>query len=774
MNDNSVNKVAYPCAGKPVIRRIVDNMRQAGVDIIVIVVGFKAQSVMDALSDVPGVIYVYQKEQCGTGHAALCGMKALHEIGFRGKAIVSMGDKIVAPDVVRGLLDRSEGNKVVWGVQPVQANRKGGRVIVRGEKAYGVVEYADAALMKLTELPEDQWSAELERLDLTSKKADKVLKAARAGEGTPTKQLGGEIFSAYEIMSTPYANAGLYCFDVEAGIGAINECRPMNAQGEIYLTDTLELLAEDAAIYEVRSKEDMLTFSTKPELRQIGLAFLRTVSQMLADLDHGGMDAQLSSLYGTENLEAQKARYRKLLSGHMAEYGDRKTLLTRAPGRVNLMGRHIDHRGGGINVMATDRDSLFAVSPREDDVITAQDVERPYPDEEFTISRLMKADYSGTWLEFLDEPAVKNDLAETKGRWINYIKSAVYRLQMISGLPLCGMDISISGSIPVAAGLSSSSSLVVAAAEAVVALNCLSLGEDRFVELCGEAEWYVGSRGGAGDHAAIKCCRSGSLTHIDFKPMKIGDSVKMPEGYAVIVADSTFKAKKSEGSKDTFNAKVAAYEIALKLLQKKFPGRGLEQFRDIAAFEQEKIYEMMLALPEKMTRREVEAELGGMERLFATHSDPGAYDVRGVALFGVCECLRAAECLHMLETGDCKALGEMMKTSHMGDSVSAKMPVDDGTILRLRAEGFDLSKVPGAYGCSIPEIDEMCRLLNATDGVLGCELAGAGLGGSVIVLVEKDKAAHVKETLGREFYDKKGLPRSAEIYLPSSGASVMV
>ena len=100
MNDNSTNKVCFNCAGIPVIRRILDEMRAGGVSLFVIVIGHMAQDVMDCLDGEPGVIYAYQKEQKGTGHAVLCGMNALKSAGYNGPVIVSMGDKIVASHVV--------------------------------------------------------------------------------------------------------------------------------------------------------------------------------------------------------------------------------------------------------------------------------------------------------------------------------------------------------------------------------------------------------------------------------------------------------------------------------------------------------------------------------------------------------------------------------------------------------------------------------------------------------------------------------------------------
>ena len=131
-----------------------------------------------------------------------------------------------------------------------------------------------------------------------------------------------------------------------------------------------------------------------------------------------------------------------------------------------------------------------------------------------------------------------------------------------------GVFIELEKHIPVAAGLSSSSSIVVATMEAVVALNSLNIADNDFITLCGEGDWFVGSRGGAGDHAAMKCGRADKIVHLGFKPFEVGKSAAFSDKYAVIVANSMIKAKKSEGSKDKFNAKVACYEFSLMLIKR--------------------------------------------------------------------------------------------------------------------------------------------------------------------------------------------------------------
>lgn len=79
----------------------------------------------------------------------------------------------------------------------------------------------------------------------------------------------------------------------------------------------------------------------------------------------------------------------------------------------------------------------------------------------------------------------------------------------------------------------------------------------------------------------------------------------------------------------------------------------------------------------------------------------------------------------------------------------------------------------GTYSCSTKEIDELCDLLNSTQGVLGSELVGAGLGGCVVALIRKEAADSVIDTVNKEYYDRFGFPHSAMVYTASNGSSVI-
>ncbi|MBO7215177.1 MAG: hypothetical protein J6V66_06775 [Clostridia bacterium] len=339
------------------------------------------------------------------------------------------------------------------------------------------------------------------------------------------------------------------------------------------------------------------------------------------------------------------------------------------------------------------------------------------------------------------------------------------------------MTMVASGTIPVAAGLSSSSSIVVAVMEAVVALNSLNLSNKDFINWCGEGEWFVGSRGGAGDHGAMKCCESGKITHLKFKPFEVGESVKFLDKYAVVVANSMTKAKKSEGSKDKFNAKIASYEFAFMLIKRNFPDYNFLEFRDIAKVKPySKIYKMLKSIPETITKEELLALIPEysekIEEIYSRYSTTGTYDIRGVALYGISECVRAERCIELLKNGNYEQLGEMMKVSHNGDRLGG-LNITDNMLDKLIAKNDDIAYQSGKYDCSTEKIDYLCEVLNSLDGVLGSEIAGAGLGGCVVALVEKSKVNKIIDTINKEYYDKYGFEYSAYVYSASQGSVVL-
>ncbi len=515
-----------------------------------------------------------------------------------------------------------------------------------------------------------------------------------------------------------------------------------------------------------------------------------TVGEWLNMLETFGpaIRAEFESIYGEnpELIEERRQAYLTTLAAFGRTFGyTSRVIISRSPGRINLMGRHVDHQGGHINQMAINREVIMVVQRRNDDRVVLHNVdsERFEPDT-FLIGEEFSIDAGGNWLEWVDSEEVKGRLRQAQGNWGNYVRAALFRLQDAhKTTPLYGMNMMVHGNIPIAAGLSSSSAIVVGTAEAAVRLNELNLTPQQFVDLCGEGEWYVGTRGGSGDHAAMKFGAKGSIAHVRFLPFRVEGFVQFPHGCRVVVCQSHEQAHKAGSARNIFNSKVATYRLGFLLIKHKFPQYAprLEHLRDVNAehlgVEFADIYEILRALPERATREEIRSLLDGqyedkLAEYFVSHDEPeGGYELRKVCLFGLGECARTKICPEFLRRGDIDGFGELMKISHDGDRVSRLVdgemqPYDnefpDEEIDRLiadlrsgdpqRVEQAQMHRRPGGYGCSTEAIDFLVDTACDVAGVAGAQLAGAGLGGCVMVLVREDAVPALIERLTADYY----------------------
>jgi N-acetylgalactosamine kinase len=821
MKDTRTHKVCYEIAGIPAIVRSINNFKEAGINRFVVVVGSQADKVMSCLDGVEGIVFVYQLEQKGTGNAALYGLKAVRELGLSDKAIVAMGDKILSPDLINQLV-LNKSSKANFIVQPTKDNVSGGRIAVRDNKVYGIIEQLDVALLRIGELrnqSRDKIAEKLNSFDISDKKKeklfDKVLDILEHKSKLPAYiELGNTTFTAGQLESSGLVNGGTYLFDVDAALEAISNISSNNAQNEIYLTDAVNCLASKYSVNTIvcDDKTKMLTYNTMDDLIKLQQFFdpvkpkraFTNAKIWLKKIEDWDKDikSKFEDIYGKDDisfLEERKNTYITLLKAFIDKYGDKPVVIAHAPGRVNIMGRHIDHRGGNINVMSISKETVVVASPRDDDIINISNTDIMFKDYSFSISDTLKIVDTHNWIEFIEHKNIVDMVMQTRGEWVNYVKAATLRLQLKNtDVMLCGMDMMYTGNIPIAAGLSSSSSIVVASTEAAIALNDLDMQIMDFINLCGEGEWFVGSRGGAGDHAAMKCGKYDMLTHIGFLPFEIKGTVPFPKECSLIVANSYVEAKKSVGARDQFNQKVACYEIGLMMIKKLFPQytHKLNYLRDIntqnLSVTQSRIYEMLLALPEKMTSDEVHEQLSEykdkIERIQKSHKIPEYYEIRSVVLYGIAECDRSNRCYELLKKGDYKTLGRLMNISHDGDRVwKDNKPFDysasDSYLRSLisdlssevpeRVERAQIYNQPGGYACSTKVIDELVDYVNRQEGVLGSELSGAGLGGCILILVKKEKANNILDLLKKHYYDKNNLPMGAEIFKPVSGSSVI-
>jgi len=510
-------------------------------------------------------------------------------------------------------------------------------------------------------------------------------------------------------------------------------------------------------------------------------------------------------IYGedAESLKERIAWYGDAVRRFCEVYGqDQEVFVVRAPGRINLTGMHIDHRGGHVNPIAC-KEVVMVVEGREDDQVVLQNTDERFEPCSFTIGEELPEEQIDDWERWTRERAQERTRDGTAGHWSGYVKAPlVYLKDRLKGQRLRGMNALVSGNIPQAAGLSSSSALVVGTLEACLRLNGLHFPPEEFVEFCGIAEWYIGTRGGSGDHGAIKFSRQGFLSHIGFFPLEV-ELVPFPADYRVIICNTGVLAQKAAGARDMFNQRVAAYQIGLMLIKERFPhfAHRLPRFRDLNAanlgVDEATIYELLLSLPQTITRQELAVALPDqhdqLERLYGSHVDPpGGYLVRQVCLFGVAECQRGAMAVDRLRVGDVEGFGELMNLSHEGDRVThivdgQRVPqaysLPDQRLQGLisdwrsggpaRREAARLYRQPGGYRVSCPKGDELVDIALNVEGVVGARLVGAGLGGCVAVLVRHDRVEGLVHAVRSRYYEPRGLAPAIEVCAPIEGSGLL-
>jgi len=213
------------------------------------------------------------------------------------------------------------------------------------------------------------------------------------------------------------------------------------------------------------------------------------------------------------------------------------------PGRIEFLGKHTDYLGGPSLVCAIERGFTFEASPRDDDRVVITNAET----HERAVARL------------------GGDIPVRQGHWSNYPFTVCRRFGAGRGA-----DLRFTSDLPSAAGLSSSSALVVGTYLALADVNEVAWASaEELAEYLGAVESGVGTHGGSEDHTAMLCARSGSLVQFSYAPIRYERSVPLPEGWVFVVAVSGVVAAKTQNALTAYNNVAGRAREALALL-----GRG--------------------------------------------------------------------------------------------------------------------------------------------------------------------------------------------------------
>lgn len=420
----------------------------------------------------------------------------------------------------------------------------------------------------------------------------------------------------------------------------------------------------------------------------------------------------------------------------------------RAPGRVNLIGEHTDYNGLPVLPMAIEREIAFAFTPVPEPRIRLSNLDPRFPDAAFD-----------------NGPEIP---PSAQGAWENYVKAAVQGMNAHFGFDGArGFDAVVCGDLPAAAGLASSSALVVAASLAYLAVMDYTLDRDvARLDLAGvlaRAERYVGTQGGGMDQAVILCAGAGNACKIDFHPLQI-EPAPVFEGYAFVVCDSGVRAEKTGSARERYN-------------------------------EGPRLCRLITALVERRLQMEIDGEfkldcLGSLTRglLCLTHQEATGVCMRAIPG----ECMTAHDVAQLLgcDAAEVAArwldgmpepaggfplrarlrhqLGESRRVELARDALQARDPELFGSLMNDSHESCARD-----YAISCPELDALVEVAREA-GALGARLTGAGFGGATVSLVPGTHVGAFCDAIRHNYYEACGLPPEAVRMLvasPAAGAS---
>jgi len=330
-----------------------------------------------------------------------------------------------------------------------------------------------------------------------------------------------------------------------------------------------------------------------------------------------------------------------------------------APARVNLLGEHTDYTGGLVLPMAIPFTTVAAITP-------SGDGQYRFTSEQFTEERTM----------------TREDRSEGTGVWCDYPVGVLRELQKM-GIEPEGFHLHLRGDVPFGAGVSSSASVEVASALAMLCVAGAAMDPKEIALLCQRAEnKYVHSPCGIMDQFVITMAKAGHALLLDTGTLNF-ENIPMNHGglaeTCIVVCNSMVKHSVASGEYGNRRKELEAGQAVICAAfpsVKNLGGATLEQLN---------------ACEESMT--------------------PESYRrCRHV----VTENMRVREAKRAMEAGDPAALGRLMLTAHAS----------------LR---YDLLT-------SCEEIDYLVETARALPGCYGARMTGGGFGGCTVNLVTRKEA----------------------------------
>jgi galactokinase len=235
---------------------------------------------------------------------------------------------------------------------------------------------------------------------------------------------------------------------------------------------------------------------------------------------------------------------RQVLTAFHRLHGRPASVLSRAPGRVNLIGEHTDYNDGFVLPAAIDHGTWVAAGPRDDGQVRA------------------------TALDWDAESDLFDPRAPDRvGGWRDHVRGTLSQIEAV------GIELVIAGNVPQGAGLSSSASLALALLSAAACVADRPRTPKDMAKLAQRAEnSFVGTQCGIMDQLASACGEAGHALLIDCRSLETRP-VQLPAGTALLIAHSRVRRGLVDSA---YNERRLQCEEAARLL-------GVTALRDVSA-----------------------------------------------------------------------------------------------------------------------------------------------------------------------------------------------
>jgi galactokinase len=462
---------------------------------------------------------------------------------------------------------------------------------------------------------------------------------------------------------------------------------------------------------------------------------------------------------GLRDLSLQPDRLRAALRRFHELHGAGEAQALRAPARINILGEHVDYVSylptASLPFGSREHQMLLLFRATDDGQVGGASMNDGFPPFNFALDEEVVEDQSSQSLAQRSWESFVFNRPAPAPHWSNYVKGAVQFARWKFGAGVGrGFCFLVDSTIPPKSGASSSSALVALSGAAIRHANQIGFELEELARDSSQAEWYLGTRGGALDHTAICLARRGHAVHISHRDGE-AELIPLPDGDFRWITFFTSEADKGRDVMLEYNERAAVSRLLIPAviddLKRSYPSFDqtwaeavFKLKRDVSAACGE-IEALLGLIPDALT-------LGGFAMLYPTvfrecetafpalarDRGDGPLKLRDRALHHLGEMRRVAQAVALLKdaSGDAqiepamRALGKLINESH--------------------------ESLRDLYEVSTPEVERLIEIVRADPGTYGARLMGGGFGGNVLVLTTAENAQALIERAQAEFYGLRG------------------